>query len=213
MSDASIQLVVFDLGRVLIQIADDWQHASELAGVDGQLPDPDPVSRAVFHELSVLCEIGAIDHDMFCRRLGHLLNVDDAIIHRVSDAFLIGPYPGVQELVQELSQKGVKTACLSNTNANHWDLMSDPSSKAHMPLKDMTHRFASHLAYLRKPDDAIFAHVDRKAGIEAENVLFFDDSAENIAAAETHGWNAVKIDNREDPIEQIRTALKTFGVL
>lgn len=208
-----IHLVVFDLGRVLIRICDDWLHAAEVAGLDGYLPEADPISRAVLHELSTLCEIGAIDHDLFCQRVGRLFNVPACHIQKISDAYLCGPYPGAVELIDELHARGVKTACLSNTNANHWRLMTDPAGENGLPLAKLDYRFASHLANLRKPEDAIYAHVEQETQVAPEQILFFDDLPDNIAAAQTQGWEAVLVTDRDDPIGQIREALRAHAVL
>lgn len=213
MANSPIQLVVFDLGRVLVQIADDWHHAASVAGLDDALPDLDPIGRAVLHELVVLCEIGAISHDLFCIRAGHVMNVKPAVIQQVSDAYLLGAYRGADVLISAVQASGLKTACLTNTNDNHWRLMLDPTSPAYVPLDRLHYRFASHLAKVRKPEDAIFEFVEHETGMKPDEILFFDDSPENIASAETQGWACHRVLDRDDPITEMRAIMGQRGLL
>ena len=60
----------------------------------------------------------------------------------------------------------------------------------------LTHRFASHLCGLCKPDAAIFEHVERTTGVPPSQILFFDDLAENVDAAKSRGWRGYVIDSR-----------------
>ncbi|MBC7784071.1 MAG: HAD-IA family hydrolase [Burkholderiales bacterium] len=210
---ATVKLIVFDLGRVLVRICDDWHHAAEVAGLSGQFPEADPISRAVMGELSVLCEIGAINHAMFCRRVAHLFNVPTAHVEKISEAYLLCPYDGAAALIDDLRRAGVRTAALSNTNSRHWELMTASPSPIAELLQKLDHRITSFQAGLRKPDAQIFAHVERLAGATGAQILFFDDVLDNVAAAQTQGWDAVLVTNRDDPVSQIRTALGESGIL
>jgi putative hydrolase of the HAD superfamily len=127
--------------------------------------------------------------------------------------FTRGPYPGAVELLDALSAAGVPTACLSNTNDPHWRLMNDPVSHTYFPFHKLTHAFASHLVRLRKPDDAIYAHVERATGVPGEKIVFFDDVEENVEGARRCGWRACHVDPRPDePLLQVRAVLRTYGI-
>jgi len=130
----------------------------------------------------------------------------------VNHAYLLGPYPGVSELIEDLHTAGVQTACLSNTNANHWRMMNDAADANHLPLDRLTHRFASHLIGCCKPDAKIFEHVERATGMSGQQILFFDDAAPNVEAARRRGWNAEVIQVDGDPIGQVRHHLSRYGV-
>ena len=76
------------------------------------------------------------------------------------------------------------------------------------------HRFASHLLRLRKPDDAIYAHVEGATGVRGMAIVFFDDVAENVDAARRRGWHAYRIDPApDDPLPQVRSRLRAHGVV
>jgi len=160
-----------------------------------------------------LGEIGAISHKMFCQRVGHLFNADPADIEKISEAYLRGPYDGAEKLLADLKDADVKVACLTNTNDHHWSLMTDPNNPASALLALADFRIASHLAGLRKPDEKIFGHVEQVCGAEAGSILFFDDILDNIAAAETSGWQAMQVVERMDPVGLVRRELVARGVL
>jgi FMN phosphatase YigB (HAD superfamily) len=212
--DSAIRLVVFDLGRVLVRICDGWQHACRVAGVPVAREELDAASQARLHALVCRAEVGGLDIDGFGREAAGVLGLTRVQFRALSDAYLLGAFEGAVEIVEELVAAGIPTACLTNTNDNHWRLMCDPSALGYFPLDRLTHRFASHLVRLRKPDDAIYAHVEQATAMPAEAILFFDDIEENVAAARNRGWCARRIDPAlDDPISQIRTALREHGVL
>ena len=211
---SQIRLVVFDLGRVLIRICDDWKHACAIAGVavpPGELAAP---SQAALNALVCAVEVGDLDLAAFASAVAPNLGLSSGDVVRLHNAYLRGPYPGAFELLGDLRRSGVATACLSNTNANHWRLMTDPSSPNYMAFDDtFTHVFASHLVRLRKPDDCIYAHVEQSTGAGPDEIVFFDDVPENIAAAATRGWRAHAIRIDADPIAQARTHLAAYRLL
>jgi glucose-1-phosphatase len=206
-----IELVIFDLGRVLIRICDGWQHACEMVG----LPRPASISDEHFAKFwEVLCsaEVGDIGIEEFAARAGPILGIPPEHVVKYWNAYLLGPYPGAVELVDELNRAGYQTACLSNTNVNHWAIMQDRGSASYLRLENLTHCFASHLVRMRKPEDRIYEHVERVTGIAPHKVIFFDDMPENIDAARKRGWNAYQIKIDSDPIKQVRSHLRAHGV-
>ena len=84
---------------------------------------------------------------------------------------------------------------------------------SYFPYEKLTHAFASHDLRLRKPDDAIYAHVERVTGVAGGRIVFFDDVEENIEGAGRRGWQACWIDpSPDDPLTQIRRFLRSRGV-
>jgi len=66
---------------------------------------------------------------------------------------------------------------------------------------------------LRKPDDAIYAHVERATGVPGGQIVFFDDVEENVEAARRRGWRACHVDPRpDDPLSQVRAFLAAQGI-
>ncbi len=210
----SIRLVVFDLGRVLVRICDDWKQACSCAGLE--LPDVplDPGGLNRLRDIVHRAEVGELGTAGFSEAAAPVLGLSPAQVRAMSEAFIFGAYAGAADLLKELSAGGVRTACLSNTNEHHWGLLSEQGHRAYFPLDRLNHRFASHLIRARKPDMKIYEHVEREAGVPGDSMLFFDDVPENIQAARARGWNAKWIDpSLNDPIGQIRKTLASFGVL
>jgi HAD superfamily hydrolase (TIGR01509 family) len=213
MSSRRPELICFDLGRVLIRICDNWRHACEIARVPTPSRELNDAAKAQLHDLVCRSERGAIDLDAFAREASSLFEIDPAHVVALSNAYLISPFPGVRELIDDLNSHGLRTACLSNTNASHWEMMIDASHRAGLPLNRLTYRFASHLIGARKPDDAIYAHVERETGLRGKQILFFDDLEENIEGARHRGWLGHLIERCDDPVMQMRRHLSELGVL
>jgi putative hydrolase of the HAD superfamily len=209
-------LVVFDLGRVLVRICRDWRQACEVAGVDvSRFKEPDEAGRATLHDLVCASEVGQLDFDGFCTRAGDLFGVEPAAVACMSNNYLRGTYPGANELLEELRRRSIDTACLSNTNENHWRIMTSPPMD--QTLSRLKYHFPSQLCRLRKPDPAIFRHVERATGHKPAEIVFFDDVEENVTAARGCGWMAEVVrfdgdDDRHDPITQVRAHLARLGV-
>jgi HAD superfamily hydrolase (TIGR01509 family) len=210
-----IHLVCFDLGRVLIRICEDWGHACEVAGVKlpAGLGKPDAATQAEIGRLIALYDSGKIDLAQFASAVAPLRGLRAQDVIDLQEAYLLGPYPGVVELIDDLRATGVKTACLSNTTENHWRQMLDPNNPNYLPLEKLDFRFASFLAGARKPGDEIYQHVERETGVEGSQILFFDDAKENIETAARRGWRAVLIEHDGDPVRQVRKHLRQADIV
>lgn len=212
MPTPDIQLVIFDLGGVLIRLCDGWEHACELAGVTPckTITDDDKrqLVRLVHRE-----EVGGYQEGEFCALAAPLLGLDPAGVKAMTDAWLRGPFEGIDSLIDAVHAAGLKTACLSNTNDNHWRAMTDPAHANGLPLNRLHHRFASHLVKDRKPNPTIYQHVQSVTNTLPGAILFFDDAPENIAAANEQGWRACHITNPQNPVPQMTSHLKRHNLI
>ncbi len=208
----TIQLIIFDLGGVLIRLCDGWDHACELAGVTPTKSLTDDVKDEVI-KLVHLEEVGALSKDEFFERSAPHLGLTPEEAKAMSDAWLCGAYPGIDDLIDTLHTAGFQTACLSNTNANHWQAMTTPDHPNNLPLEKLHHRFASHLVRDRKPNLSIYQHVEQATGQPPEAILFFDDAPENIEAAKARGWHAMQVTDQNDPASQMTSHLKMHNLI
>jgi glucose-1-phosphatase len=200
-------LVCFDLGCVLIEICSGLREACQRAGVRAGY-DGEPVLQQQMTEVFVRHECGLIDNDEYARQIGSLVNISRDQATDVLSAWLKGPFPGVCELIDELRQRqGVQLACLSNTNALHWSIMSAETGPCALPLHRLHHRFASHIIGCMKPDPRIYQHVEDATGVEPHRIVFFDDRPENCQGARARGWTAHEIALDGDPVAQMRRHL------
>jgi HAD superfamily hydrolase (TIGR01509 family) len=207
------RLVVFDLGRVLVRICDGWQHAFELVGVGLSVEQMDAATRAHLHAGVCRIEVGDGDVAAFCHEAAGHLKISDDAVTRMWRGYTLGPFPGVAELIDDLHRARAVTACLSNTNAEHWRILMDPADPHGQALAGLRHRFASHLVRARKPDAPIYAHLERETGFDPARIIFFDDVVENVEAARERGWRAHVVERCENPIPRIREVLREEGVL
>lgn len=207
-----VRLVCFDLGRVLVSIANGWADACRRAAiaVPPELGVPEVSER--LHALLVPLELGLIDIDAHTREVAECLRLDPASVRRVIAKWLVGPYPGATALLDDIALAGVKSACLSNTNGYHWELMLDPKGDYHEIFSRLDHHFASHLIGAMKPDAETYLHVESLTGVGAGAVVFFDDLSANVEAARARGWRAYRVEPG-DPIPQMRRWLVAEGVL
>ena len=116
---SSIRLVCFDLGRVLIRICDNWQHACRVAGVPvPEYPLPAEV-RAQLHGAVAEYEAGRIDVQAFATAASPHLRLSAEQMAAASAAYVLEPFAGGTELLDDLHRRGMRTACLSNTIDTH----------------------------------------------------------------------------------------------
>ena len=236
-SARDISWVVFDLGGVIVRIHHSWQHAAAAAGVSGAINSTHDVARAHapnstsdaapnstphsmfdptlhraddFRTLVSEQQRGILSHDDFCNGVSQLtsgvLSAQD--VARIHTAVIVGAYDGVEQLVLQLNKRGLSTACLSNTNHQHWQFMHSMAA-----FNAIQHRHASHLFQLEKPNQAIFRAFESATQARPVDILYFDDLADNIAAATQAGWRAILIDPHSETVPQIRRALAMHGVL
>ena len=93
--------------------------------------------------------------------------------------------PHSAALLERLAGNGVRLGVLSNAPAPlAAAVRAAPWSAA------VAHLVFSADIGLAKPDPAIYAHADSVYGTDPAKVIFFDDRADNVAAARAHGWDA-----------------------
>jgi glucose-1-phosphatase len=118
--------------------------------------------------------------------------------------WLTGPFPGAEELVTD-TRRSTYVACLSNTNALHWE-----AGIATWPLMDLFHHsFLSFEIGMLKPDAEAFHYACRQLDAEPSRVLFLDDNLINVEAAKECGLRAVQVRG----VEEARAALIEARVL
>ena len=215
----SPEIVCFDLGGVLIRICHSWEEACRRANLSP--PNADPATAAARRALFVRHERGELALDAWTEAMARLdgTHTPDEL-RRAHAAICIGEEPGAAALVDDLHEAAMSTAALSNTNEAHWlrlvhrdgtrPLDGPPEYPA---VARLHYAWASHRLGVAKPEPAIYEQFEALSGVRGRGVLFFDDRAENVAAALDRGWRAERIDRDRDPIAQIRARLRHEGVL
>jgi len=196
----TIEWILFDLGGVLVDLRPTPFPESWLP--DGQTFDSIDWFRS---NTAVQFECGTLSPQVFAdslkRELG--LDVDTATIIAEFTRWPIGLRPGAGALLGILRQH-CRLAALTNTNALHW-----PRLVNEFRLPDyFSEIFASHQLQMIKPDPQIFHHVMGALSCAAENILFFDDNPDNVAAAAALGIHSCRV----TAIEQIENCLRDCGI-
>lgn len=207
-------MVCFDAGGVLVRICRTWRERCEQAGVEYRWDAEVEAQEAARHEAHSALERGLIGEDAYFEAIGASTRglYTSEELHAIHVAWIIGEYPGVRELVERLrGVPGVSTGLLSNTNAIHWATPYMYGS-ADSAVRALEHPHASHLLGLTKPGTEIYRAYERETGFAAGEILFFDDTEENIDAARSVGWRAERIDHTGDTVEQVVGHLASHSV-
>jgi glucose-1-phosphatase len=207
-----ISMVVFDLGGVMIRICRSWSEACAAAGLPVRGESAAVTASGARHALAERHGVGDMTIDEFCDAvslgLERLYSPREA--RQIHDAWLLGEYAGVEQLVHDVHDAGLETGILSNTNHAHWSRLGEFAGPSLI-----RHQHASHLLKMLKPGRHIyheFASRTGFAGRESE-LLFFDDLTENVEAARSCGWHAATIDHTGDTAAQMRHVLRERGCL
>lgn len=202
-------LVIFDLGGVVVRICRSFEEATLAAGVPLRDRAASERGREALGKVLAANELGLVPpgdvHRLMSEAIGGRYAVHEiAAIHA---AVLREEYPGMAALVAALGESGVATACLSNTDPLHWEVLETlPAVRA------MHHRHASHLWGLAKPGEAIYRRLEAERGVRGPGILFFDDTPANVETARRIGWDAVLVEHAGDPAAQVTLELRKRGI-
>ena len=200
-------MALFDLGGVLVRINHFWEQAAAQAGIAATFGVDGRTLINSFPALEAY-QMGAIDLEGYLARLAEWSGVTRDQALAIHNAILIGEYPGVPELIEDLKAAGIWTGCLSNTNGPHWmELLHFRG------IALLDRRMASHEVGLSKPDPAIYHLCAEANGVEPSDIVFFDDHAGNVASAAEVGYRAFQVDPDGEPATQMRAILVELGVL
>ncbi len=218
MAEPAVEVVCFDLGGVVLRIARSWAEGCVAAGVElrAEGPNTGGTRAEKLREVVDAYQRGAIACEAYYAEIAERLagGYTPAEVRRVHEAWVFGEYPGMAALIAGLGAvDGLRTACLSNTNHAHWTPLAGPDTACASPaIGALDVHLVSHELGAVKPDEAIYTIAERRLGVPPEAILFFDDLAENVAAARIRGWQAKVIDPAGDPAAQIRAHLEAAGV-
>lgn len=198
-----VSWILFDLGGVLV----DWTGPQALRALLPAAAQHSPDSYAQRWQRCTATdrfERGATSPLEFAREFadhwGVALPPDEMLARYV--AWLRGFYDGVPALLAGLRPQA-RLACLSNSNAAHWDCAVAQGVRAEFEVA-----LASHELQLRKPQAEIFALALRRLDAAPHEVLYFDDLAPNVAAAAAAGMQAYQVVG----LTQVRQQLTALGL-
>jgi HAD superfamily hydrolase (TIGR01509 family) len=192
-----LRVLLFDVGGVLVQLSG---VEVMLEWLGGRMTADELLRSWLLSAAVRQFESGKIDADEFAAGVvaEFALPVEPRRFLESFIAWPTGLYPGTSEMLA-LIPRSYQRAVLSNSNALHWPRVLDD-----MLLGAAFDRhFVSHLTGRIKPDPDAFEHVAQTLGCRPGEVLFLDDNALNIEAAQRFGMYAI----------QVRGAAETRGAL
>ena len=204
MSTSEIKVILFDLGNVLIKIdfsrvISEWVRFS---GKDEIHISPDSILGSENEKY----ERGEISTDQFVSSLKRelKLNMSDEKFLQGWNNIFVGETPGIRNVIDRVFSK-YPLFVFSNTSISHSNVWRSQYSEL---LKYFDKLFTSYELGMRKPEKESFLEVCSDIGVTPENILFFDDTMENVVAAQEMGMSSVQVNS----INDISNHLDQIGV-
>lgn len=179
--------VLCDLGGVVIQIDADriragWARRSSLPVAEVFAAFPDDVYDQFERD-----EVTEGEYLRHVRTRLRLYGTDDEIRAVFNDLYL-GVDHRTVGLLRWLRQLGAVVLALTNTNRTHHQVWSRRFADA-LDVFDEVH--CSHALGCRKPEPEVFDWVLNEHGLDPREVVFIDDVAGHVAAAQTMGLQGI----------------------
>lgn len=118
---------------------------------------------------------------------------------------LFGKYfnPGIiretKDIIKQLKNDS-RVICGTNTIDSHYYYLLNQGD---YDIFDEV--YASNLMGISKPDPDFYRYILKKEGIEPENIIFVDDTEENIISAQKIGINSILFTDSDSLKQQIKT--------
>ncbi|WP_025761827.1 HAD family hydrolase [Dyadobacter tibetensis] len=196
MKNEAIKNLLFDLGDVIINI-DVPIAFNAFAELSGR--DINDIYRLVkHHDLFPRFETGQLTEPEFRHMVRTILEKSDWEDHHIDTAWnsLLLDLPIERiELLKKLAPR-YRLFLLSNTSSIHISQINKilRETAGVSTLEDLFEKvFLSYEMGLMKPDPQIYYSVLNQAQIKAEETLFLDDNAKNIAAASEIGIHTIHV--------------------
>lgn len=181
-----IKAAIFDVGGVLHT----HSNARIIDDISFYFALPRSAVEAQWAKLTPLLGRGDITEPEFWKRFQAGAGVNKPL--PAESLFLRGlrdTYQLNQEMIyyiNELKQRGLKLAILSNTITVHADFLRHQGVYAKFEVAVLSHEVGLH-----KPDPRIFTQTLEKLGTAASETVMIDDSAANIEAAKALGLQGI----------------------
>ena len=194
MSTSEIKVILFDLGNVLIKI-DFSKVISEWVRFSGK-DDFQISSDSILGSENEKYERGEISTQQFVSSLKRelKLNISDEKFLQGWNNIFVGETPGIRNVIDRVFSK-YPLFVFSNTYISHYNVWRSQYSDL---LKYFDKIFTSYELGMRKPEKESILEVSSDIGVSPENILFFDDTMENVVAAQELGMSSVQVNSIND---------------
>ncbi len=179
-----IKGVIFDLGGVLID--------NPALPMKSHITRVLKISEAQLHTLTTplipLYQKGLLTEEEFWRRVTKNIKLEREITTSIWEEAIKKSYSPKTEmfsLVSELKKNGMKIGILSNTEIPVVNFLS------RMDYSIFDVLIYSCLEGMRKPEKEIYLLSINRMGFKGEEIIFIDDSEENIKASQESGMHSI----------------------
>ena len=199
-----VEALLFDLGGVVIEI--DFDRVFSHWALSSNQSLEIIRSRFVFDSNYDRHERGEIDALAYFASLRKSMgiNISDEEFTAGWNSLYVGEMPGVSTLLSKAAEK-LSIYAFTNSNFTHQLVWSKQFKQVLSLFREV---FVSSEIGKRKPEPAAFHAISCEIGVNLENLLFFDDSLENIVGAEKVGMQTVHVRSPKD----IESGLKALLV-
>jgi len=197
-------LYIFDLGNVIVDIDFNrvlgaWSDFSRvpLATLKQSFTMGEP-----FHQH----ERGEISDEEFAKALCEEMDLSLSYEQFSTgwQAVFVALRPEVIAIMHKLREQGHRVVVLSNTNRLHTTFWPEQYPEIRAAAD---HIYLSQEMGMRKPEARIYQKVLELEGVSADDTLFFDDNADNIAGAQQVGITAITVTDKKTIPDYFATRL------
>jgi len=198
----NIQFVYFDIGGVLLN----WEKA--LVKIAKEHAKSEKEVMDVFAKYDADFCRGLVDIETMERTLTKELNLNDMKDFNFHE-FVITRFEKIEKMHTLLYEvkKSYKVGLLTNLHKGSFDKIVN---KKFIPDVEYDAVVKSYEVGFIKPEKEIYQIAQEKSGFVGNEILFIDDLAQNIAAAQALGWHGVIFDEKkaDESIRKINKLLK-----
>jgi HAD superfamily hydrolase (TIGR01509 family) len=198
-----VRALLFDLGGVVIRV--DFGRVLRAWARSAGCDPAGLRERFTFDEAYQRHERGELDAAGYFAALRRTLGLrlsDEDFTAGWNDLYA-GAVPGVAAMLAAASEH-LPLYAFTNSNPTHQREWTAQYAEELSGFRDI---YVSSELGLRKPDHAAFTAVAGRTGFRPAEILFFDDTAENVTGAQAAGLQAVLVRSSND----IRSALQHLG--
>ena len=200
MNKSTIKALLFDMGGVVLEV--DFEKVFRAWASMSTLNEMQIKSRFIMDEQYQLHERGLIEAPVFFEHLRQSLQLTGTD-HEMTTAWnaIFGSQITASLDAIDAVRKKIPTYGFTNTNRTHqlyWE--------HHFPRIQNTFEklFVSSEIGLRKPEAEAFKFILNDISVKPNELLFFDDSLENIEGAKRLGIQTVLVSNSDSVVAALR---------
>lgn len=191
------QIILFDLGGVLVDLSD------PVTAIGLSMSSEEFWKTWLSSPLVQQFETGRLSSSDFVAQFGAELGFDDADeFDRALRSWHLPLFDGAEKALQTLTKSNT-IALLSNTNEIHWQHVESQTDV----FTEFAKVFLSYETGNAKPHPSAFHDVVTHFDCAPQDIIFFDDNVANVTAANAEGLRAVRVQGWSEVERQIEKVL------